>query len=155
MIQRFLVGLCLASFVAVGAPAYAADVTTVTHTEQNLVETFVDKLPSCERHAPLYNITTTSNAVEHITKFGDGRKHVTFTEAGTFVASPKDDSSLPNYTGHFTIWGGFNVNGDEVNGTFTFSINGTGSDGSTLRHQSVQHFDATPNGTVHQFFRCH
>jgi hypothetical protein len=50
-------------------------------------------------------ITLTYNEVEHITDFGDGRVHETFTQTGTFVAVPVDDPSLPTYTGKVTIWG--------------------------------------------------
>ena len=57
--------------------------------------------------------------------------HGTFTQTGTFVAVPLNDPSLPSYTGRVTIWGGFNANGTTVNGTFTFNVRATGSDGST------------------------
>ena len=35
-----------------------------------------------------------------------------------FMAVLVEDPSLPSYTGHFTVWGGFNANGKTVNGTF-------------------------------------
>ena len=89
---------------------------------------------------PLYTITTTSNLVMHETIFDDGRVHATFTQTGRFVAVPLEDSSLPSFTGRFTQWGGFNQNGDTVNGTFTFNLRGTGSDGSTVSINLVDHF---------------
>jgi hypothetical protein len=112
-------------------------------------------VPSCQGGGPLYTITTTSNAVEHTTTFDDGRIHATFTQTGTFVAVPLDDPSLPSYTGKFTVWGGFNQNGTTVNGTNTFNVRGTGSDGSTFSSSQVQHFNVRPDGTVHEFFHCH
>jgi hypothetical protein len=42
-----------------------------------------------------------------------------------------------------------------VNGTFTFSLRGKGSDGSTVSINLVDHFNERPDGTVNQFFRCH
>ena len=128
---------------------------TETTTQKGLVETFVDVVPTCEGGGPAYTITTTSNLVEHTTTFDDGRVHATFTQTGTFVAEPLDDPSLPSFTGHFATWGGFNQNGTTVNGTFTFSVRGTGSDGSTFSNQNVEHFNVIPDGTVNEFFHCH
>ena len=119
------------------------------------METFVDVILMCEEGGPLYTITTTSNLVEHETVFDDGRVHATFTQTGKFSAVPLNDPSLPSYTGSFTQWGNFNQNGTTVNGTFTFSVRGTGSDGSKARTNLVEHFNERPAGTVNEFFHCH
>ena len=74
-----------------------------------------------------------------------------FTQTGTFVAVPLEDPSLPSYTGKVTIWGGFNANGTTVNGTFTFNLSATGSDGSTINTHQVDHFNVRPDGTVNEF----
>src|SRR6266508_2979759 len=108
--RRLLVGLVAAGLLLVGAPAFAQPPVTETRHEKNLVENFVDVVPSCEGGGPLYTITTTSNLVEHTTTFDDGRIHATFTQTDTFVAVPLQDPSLPSYTGKFTVWGGFNQN---------------------------------------------
>jgi hypothetical protein len=71
------------------------------------------------------------------------------------VAVPVDDPSLPTYTGKFTIWGGFNANGKTVNGTFTFTAHGTGSDGSVFKVHETDHFNTTPTGAEFFFTRCH
>ena len=109
MLRRSLLGLLVLGLVLVGAPAFAQPppVTTTT-VEHNATETFIDVVPSCtvDPNAPTYEITLTYNEVEHITDFGDGRVHETFTQTGTFVAVPVDDPSLPTYTGKFMIWGG-------------------------------------------------
>ena len=81
--------------------------------------------------------------------------HATFTQTGTFVAVPRDDPSLPTYTGKFTIWGNFNQNGKTANSTFTFTAHGTGSDGSTFKTHVTEHFNARPSGTENFFSRCH
>jgi hypothetical protein len=148
---------CLLIVVALAfaAPALAQPPVTETTHEKGLVETFVDVAPSCEVGGPLFTITTTSNLVEHTTTFDDGRVHATFTQTGTFVATPLEDPSLPSFTGHFTVWGGFNQNGKTVNGTFTFNARGVGSDGSTFRNHVTDHFNVRPDGTVNAFFRCH
>ena len=112
-------------------------------------------MPTCEEDGPLYTITTTSNLIEHTTTFDDGRTHETFTQTGTFVAVPLEDPDLPSFTGKFTVWGGFNANGNTVNGTFTMTVHGTGSDGSTFRVHATEHFNARPDGTVNEFFNCH
>jgi hypothetical protein len=156
MLRRLLtVALMSAGLLSTGAPAIAAPPVTETTHQKNLVETFVDVVPTCEGGGPLYTITTTSNLVVHETIFDDGRVHATFTQTGTFVAVPLEDPSLPSYTGKFTVWGGFNANGKTVNGTFTFNIRGTGSDGSTFKTHTNDHFNVRPDGTVNEFFHCH
>ena len=147
-------GLLAAGLLLIGASAMAAPPVTETTHEKDFVETFVDVVPSCEPDAPLATITTTSNLVEHTTTFDDGRTHETFTQTGTFVAVPVSDPSV-TFSGHFTVWGGFNANGNVVNGTFTFSVNGTGSDGSTINHHETNHFNVRPDGSVNEFFHCH
>jgi hypothetical protein len=148
---------CLLIVVALAfaAPALAQPPVTETTHQKGLVETFVDVAPSCEVGGPLFTITTTSNLVEHTTTFDDGRIHTTFTQTGTFLATPLEDPSLPSFTGHFTVRGGFNQNGKTMNGTFTFNARGVGSDGSTFRNHVTDHFNVRPDGTVNAFFRCH
>jgi hypothetical protein len=157
MIRRALIGVLAAGLMTVftAGTAAAAPETTTTNAH-GLVDTFVDVVPTCDNSAPaLYTITTTSNAVEHDTVFADGRVHATFTQAGTFVAVPLVDPSLPSYTGHFATWGGFNQNSDSVvNGTDTFSVHGIGSDGSTFSVQQMEHFNTRPDGSVNEFFHC-
>lgn len=156
MVTRLLALAAAVGLLFVGTPAIAGDVTTTTETRHGVVETFVDVVPSCEgENGPRYNITTTANEVFHRTRFADGRRHLTFTSTGTFVADPRADPTLPSYTGKFTQWGGFNLNGQEATGTFTFSVMGTGSDGSSFKTHLLDHFNGHLDGTVHQFFRCH
>ena len=158
MIRRALMGAIASVLITVfTAGTAAAAPETTTHHEHGLVETFVDVVPTCDNSAPArYTITTTSNLVEHETVFADGRVHATFTQTGRFVAVPRADQTLPSYTGRFTTWGNFNQNSDAVaNGTFTFSIRGTGSDGSTFRVNQVEHFNQRPDGSVNEFFHCH
>ena len=154
MLRRLSLVLLTGFLVLLAGPAHAAPATE-TVTAKGVVETFVDVVPSCEGGGPLYTITTTANSIEHVTAFDDGRSHETFTQTGTFSATPLDDPSLPSYTGKFTVWGGFNANGSTVEGTFTFSVRGTGSDGSTFSNQNVEHFNQRPDGTAHEFFHCH
>jgi hypothetical protein len=155
MFLRLFTGLLTTGLLLIAAPAFAQPPVTETVVEKNVVETFVDVVPSCEGGGPLYNITTTSNRIAHVTAFDDGRVHETFTDTGTFVAVPLEDPSLPSYTGKFTVWGGFNDNGGAVNGTFTFNVHGKGSDGSTFHNHVTDHFNVTPNGTEFFFTRCH
>ena len=157
MLRRLALGLLAVGLLSVAAPAFAQPPTTVTTHEKGLVETFVDVVPTdpCTGEGPLYTITTTTNLVMHETIFDDGRVHATFTQTGTFVAVPLEDPSLPTITGHVTIWGGFNQNGKTVNGTFTFNLRGTGSDGSIVSAHNTDHFNFRPDGTVNAFFHCH
>jgi hypothetical protein len=120
-----------------------------------LVETFVDVVPTCQGSGPLYTITTTSNLVEHETVFDNGNVHATFTQTGKFTAVPLDDPSLPSFIGKFTVWGNFNQSGRTVNGTFTFNLQGMGSDGSSVSNHNVEHLNVRPDGSVNEFFHCH
>lgn len=159
MIRRTLIAGLAAGLITVftAGTAAAAPPETTTTNERGLVETFVDVVPTsnCVEEGPLYTITTTTNQVEHTTTFDDGREHATFTQTGTFVAVPLEDPSLPSYTGRLTIWGGFNANGTTLNGTFTFNLRATGSDGSTINTHQVDHFNQRPDGSVNEFFHCH
>ena len=155
MLRRLAFGLIAAGLLSLAAPALAQPPTNTTTHEKGLVETFVDVIPTCEEGGPLYTVTTTSNLVSHETIFDDGRVHATFTQTGKFSAVPLEDASLPSFTGRFTTWGGFNQNGTTVNGTFTFSVSGTGSDGSTFSLQNIEHFNVRPDGTVNEFFHFH
>ena len=157
MLRRVFTGVLAGGlFLLLGGTAMAAaPPQTQTITAKNVVETFVDVVPTCEGGGPLYTVTTTSNMIEHETIFSDGRMHATFTQTGTFVAVPLNDPSLPSYTGKFTAWGGFNDNGGAVTGTDTFSIHGTGSDGSTFSVHNVDHFNTTPTGAAFFFTHCH
>ena len=142
----------LALFLGLAGPASAAPVTETT--TDKIVENFVDTVPTCGLPGEPYNVTITANVIEHVTLFDDGREHGTFTEAGKVTATPVDGTG-PSYTGHIAVWGGFNANGAETNGTFAFNLTLTGSDGSKISHHEVEHFDQRPDGTVHEFFRCH
>jgi len=156
MLRRISLVLTSVAVLFVGtSPSALASPTTETRHQHKVVETFVDRLPVCGGAGPRYTITTTANAVEHVTEFTDGRVHFTFTSTGRFVAEPLNNANAPSYSGKFTIWAGFNQNKKTANGTFTFNIRGTGSDGSTFKVHFVDHFNERPDGTVNQFFRCH
>jgi len=143
----------LAGILVLGtaAPADAAPPETETIVEKDQTDTFVDFF-TCDP-AALYEITIVFSHVEHVTIFPDGRIHVTFTDVGTFEAEALDPS-LPDASGHFTIWGGFNENGTTVNGTFTFNVSGTYDDGSRVSTHAVDHFNVRPDGTENFFSRC-
>jgi hypothetical protein len=69
----------------------------------------------------------------------------TFTETGKVSLT---DANGVTYSGHFTVWGGFNLNERNTNNTFTLTVNLAGSDGSTIVAHEVQHFALNANGTV-------
>jgi hypothetical protein len=148
--------VALIALIATGilaAAAIAAPPMTETTNVKNQTETFLDVIPNCENEDP-YMITLTSNFVEHVTAFEDGRVHGTFTQTGTFVAKALEPGGL-DASGKVTIWGGFNDNGKTVNGTFTFNLTGSYSDGTKIDFHVVDHFNARPDGTENFFSRCH
>ena len=149
-----LAGLALSMGLAASPATAAPPISNTVIHEKNLVETFVDTLECVGVPAPLYTITLTTNLVEKETIFANGNVHATFTQTGKVVAVPLDDPSLPSYTGHVTIWGGFNQNAKTVGGTFTFNATANGSDGSKVSVHEVEHFNARPDGTINEFSRC-
>ena len=157
MVRRLLVGLVATGLLLIGAPALAQPPVTETIIEKNVVFTFVMPLPIDDcLDGPLYTITLTTNRVTHITTFPDGRIHGMLTWTGTFVAVPLADSSLPTYTGTLTLHNGtFEQDGQVVTTTFTYTLHGIGSDGSTFKTHLTMHLNVPPAAAVNEFFRCH
>jgi hypothetical protein len=157
MVRRLLVGLLATGLLLIGAPAFAQPPVTETIVEKNRVDTFVMPLPIDDcLDGPLYTITLTTNRVTHSTTLADGRIHARIAWTGTFVAVPLADSSLPTYTGTLTLSNGaFVQNGQEVITTFTYTLHGTGSDGSTFKTHVTTHLNVPPAAAINEFFRCH
>jgi hypothetical protein len=71
-------------------------------------------------------------------------------------AVPLTDPNLPTYTGKVTLRNSFHVeNGAVVTTTFTYTVHGTGSDGSTFETHLTSHANVPPTGRINEFFRCH
>jgi hypothetical protein len=158
MVRRLLVGLLATGLLLIGAPASAAQPpVTETVTAKDVVFTFMVPLPIDDcLDGPLYTITLTTNRVEHITRFDDGRFHARIAWTGTFVAVPLADPSLPTYTGTLTLTNGsYEQIGQVVTTTFTYTLHGTGSDGSTFKTHATMHLNVLPDEAVNEFFRCH
>jgi hypothetical protein len=158
MVRRLLVGLLATGLLLIGAPALAQPPVTETIVEKNVVFTFVMPLPtSCPPDGLLYTVTLTTNRVTHSTTFADGRIHARIAWTGTFVAVPLADPGLPTYTGKLTLTNGvFQQNGQVVTTTtFTYTLHGTGSDGSTFKTHVTMHLNVPPAAAVNEFFRCH
>src|SRR6266540_9143 len=88
----------------------------------------------------------------------------TFTQTGTFTAVPVSGVG-PTFTGTFTVWDGgmaFNpvfsdegeiVSADKFVDTFTFTVRGTGSDGSRIFQHQTGHINQNPLGATNEFFK--
>jgi hypothetical protein len=137
--------------VAFAGPAEAAK-PTVTHTEvrKGVVESFREVDPCLGPST----INLVFNDVFHITAFvagpNAGNVHVTFTQTGKFVIDP-DDPSLGDFTGRFTVWGGFNANRRNISATFTFNATGRSAEGLRVRFHVVDHINLTATGVEHSF----
>lgn len=155
MVRRVLVLVVTLStlLLMVVANVGAAPAETETITVKDATESFPDVNP-CTGAPGI--VTVTYNGVFHITTLPNGTYHVTGTQAGTFTFEP-DDPSQPSVTGRFTFWFGENSNQASFNGTFTFRVNGQGSDGSTVRFNGVAHVSVSATGatTAFEFGRCH
>ena len=157
-----LLAVILAALPAAGALAANPGTTFTFH---NRVETFVDVRPCTD--IP-YQLTTTSNGVEHfqLRTLPDGTvvAQFTFTQTGTFTAVPVSGVG-PTFTGTVTVWDGgsaFNpvfgpdgeiVSADKFVDTFTFTVRGTGSDGSRIFQHVTGHLNQNPLGATNAFFK--
>lgn len=99
-------------------------------------------------------ITLTYNGVFHVTYLtsgqGAGTSWATGTQTGSFNFVPSD-SSLPTYTGHFTTWFGDENNLQNGVEHSTFTVHGTGSDGSTLIFHDTSHMSVSASGITLSF----
>jgi hypothetical protein len=143
--KRFIASIAVALAVVAGAggvghlaaPAALAGgngAQTFTQTFHNATSTQAGANP-CTGATGTF--TLTYNGVFHGTINANG-SWFTGTMTGDFLFVP-DIATQPTYTGHFTSWFG-----DENNPTIevqhsTFTIHGTGSDGSTLRFHETAH----------------
>jgi hypothetical protein len=153
----FLMGrrLCVAVITAAAmlvfaGVAEAAPHTTVTETQLthgSFTEPEFDANPCTGAAITSFNAFGT--VLDHITYFiEDGQiteVWATFTETGKVSVT---DANGVTYSGHFTVWGGFNLNERNTNDTFTLTVRLTGSDGSSIVAHEVQHFAVNANGDV-------
>jgi hypothetical protein len=163
-LRRSLLVALLAVLIAAlpAATALAASPGT-TFTFHNQVATFEDTLGCTD--IP-YQVTTTSNGVEHsqLTTLPDGTPvaQFTFDQAGTFTTEPVSGVG-PMFTGTFAlsdsgtafnpVYGpeGQIVSADKWVDTSTTTVQGKGSDGSTLFDQITSHLNVNPLGNTNQF----
>jgi hypothetical protein len=154
-IRLALGAIVAATTIIFGAPAAlaaAAGAQSFTQNWHNVTETSTDMNPCTGAPGTL---TLTYNAVFHITTLDNGTYWATFTQTGTFSFVPFD-SSQPSYTGHFTVWDGDNWNNQNTTETATFTVIGTGSDGSKLTFHETEHVSTSATGATLSFdkLRC-
>lgn len=142
--RRALLFLVTLAVLALPVGARAAVVLNETDVVIGGTETFRDVNPCTGDRA---EITITFNAVFHITELDDGTLHATFTQTGDFLLDTLKESE-PDFSGHFTIWGGFNGNKKNASETFTFTIAGKGTDGSSLHFHVTAQFKVNAQGEV-------
>lgn len=182
-IRLLLAAALVGGLVAAAPVAAGAGTTQERERAHKASEQFVDLMPCVSQGddpaSDFYLISLTFNAIWKRTTSDNGA-HETFTQTGTFLAQPvtltdwdvevHDDHEhiIPlaweprageSFSGHFTIWGGWNESPGSAGGTFTFSINGKGSEGSRLNFKAVEHVnaDATFEEIRRAFFKeaCH
>jgi hypothetical protein len=145
--------VAVAAVLAVPAASSAgAGAVSSTQKWHNVTETSTDVNPCSGATGTL---TLTYNGVFHVTTLANGTYWATLTQTGAFSFVPFD-LSQPSYTGHFTVWDGDNWNNRNTTETATFSIHGTGSDGSTLTLHEVEHISSSASGATLSFdkLRC-
>jgi hypothetical protein len=162
---RGMLALAVGTALAIVAPsaAFAGAVHDGGH-EHAGSEVFGGTVP-CHPELGFYRITTTYNAVFHVTQNANGESF-TETETGSFVAVPtevlrdangdpivdEDGNLTPvgdplpgeTFSGHFTSWDGGNFTEHGTVFTATFSVRGTGSEGTTFAEHDLFHFTGGP-----------
>jgi hypothetical protein len=144
-----LIGATAALVASPTASAAGAGAVSFTQTIHNATETDTDVNPCTGAPGTL---TLTYNAIFHVTTLANGTYWATFTQAGTFSFVPFD-SSQPSFTGHFTVWDGDNWNNRNTTETATFTVHGTGSDGSNLAFHETEHISSSATGLTVSFDR--
>lgn len=148
IVARLALGLLFMSGVA-AAPAVAAPGGTGHTVTMTTVTKSTNPITDVNPCAPADPIAGVSQdiIVEHITYFPGGDEFwATFTDTAWFTVT--DQVTGVVYTGHATFWGNFNLNERNSNSTFTATIRGTGSDGTTLRVHETAHFTMNANGDL-------
>ena len=128
--------------------------TAVASAAGNQTQTFTDNYHGTQAIADPNPCTgnglvgsADTNSVLHVTYFTNSDESwMTFTEEDKFSAV--DTGTGVVYTGHDAMWGNYNVNRQNSNGTFTGTIHATGSDGSAITYHEVGHITMLPNGNV-------
>ncbi len=137
--------------LALPAAANGAGAVSFTQTFHNATDSFPSPNPCTGVSG---TVTVIYNGVFHVTMLtsgiGAGTFWATGTQTGTFTFAP-DDPAQPTFAGRFTAWFGDNNNLRNGSETSTFSIRGTGSDGSTLNFHEVMHASVSASGAVNTF----
>jgi hypothetical protein len=137
--------------LVVATPASAAGATSST---QNFHGAFppMQVTPLCGNAAPGGTLNSTGNAVFHITINAAGDEWVTTTQEAWFNLVP--DTGTVTYTGHFATWFGFSLNRNNSVAHDVFNIQATGSDGSNISINIVDHLSMSATGEITMFSAC-
>jgi hypothetical protein len=140
--------------LAVPAQAGGAGAMSVTQPFHNATQVFVPPAPQAVQPCTgvLGTLTITYNGVAHATFLtsgvGAGTGWVTFTATGAFTFAGADGV---NFAGQFTAWNGANFNLENFAATGILHVNGTGSDGSSLKFHDVFHMSVSASGITLSF----
>jgi hypothetical protein len=152
MTRRLLV--LLAAVFASLVLAIPASADGATSQTQNFHGAFppMQVGPLCGGGAPGGTLSSTGNAVFHITINSAGDVWVTSTQEAWFNLVP--DTGTVTYSGHFAAWFGESLNRNNAVLHDIFNIQATGSDGSKLSLNIVDHLSMSANGQVNLFMDC-
>ncbi len=151
MIKRLLVVFAvLAATVAFATPASADGAISST---QNMHGPFTITVgPLCGGTAPGGTLSGTTNAVFHTTVNSAGDFWLTATQEASFTLVPTTGSVT--YSGHAAIWFGVSINKNNAVFLDTFNVHATGTDGSTISLNIVDHLSVSASGQVNMFMDC-
>jgi hypothetical protein len=136
--RRAFALLGLAALLMVPASPALAQAKTFTTTASG-TETSPAAVNPCTGDPGAFTITYTG--VFHITQNAAGGTRTTGTLTGTFVYDTTDPTRA-DFTGRFTQTFGDNTNRNNQLAISTFTVRGTGTDGSTVRFHTMAHITA-------------
>ncbi len=151
MLRRLLVlfGALVAS-VAFATPVSANGAFTQT---QNQHGPFLPMHVDSTCGAPSGTVSGSGNAVFHITVNGAGDVWITTTQEAWFTLVP--DTGTVTYSGHFAAWFGLSDNNRNEVVHDILNVRATGSDGSSISFNLVDHLSVSAGGQVNLFMACH
>ena len=147
----FLIGTVLALVLAASAGAGRGQTTVSTtivqhgsFTEPNFSNnpctgdpvTFVFDGTLLAHETDIFDAGNTSGIPDNV--------WATFTETGKTSFT---DGTL-NYSGHFTVWGNFNLNEHNTNNTFTLTVKMSAPGDPTITAHEVMHFAMSATGAI-------
>ena len=151
--MRRIIATLLVAIALVSVPSLAQAIPPPT-TSTTITKDGVSSFHQIDPCLGPTSVTLSFNSVIHATEITSGPNagatHLAFAQAGTILLDP-DDTSLPEFTGRFSIKGGFNANRSTTSWTVMSVSVARAADGSFVKLHLISHVLVTPDGVETSF----